>query len=376
MSSDPSLARRTGVSVLPATREKALTNAEQILQYVPALAESRVQGAALVANDFSFRVPSFYAKNVLNGAADDPLLDIVFPSAEELLDGEELWDATPSPYRASDSPFWVQKYEYQGLIRVTTVCSGLCRFCYLKRKNASVKVMSVEDVHTLFDDLEVRGQQLREVILSGGDPLCAPPDVVEAIGRRMTRLHAQRGASSPHITIHTREPVWDPEKLLLRKSLFGALKVLRPKVYMINVLHPREVTKEFADACAALAEAGGSNQRPAMLCQHPIFKGVNDSVEILEELYVKLLQCSPPVLPYYLVHPFYNGTLPKHRLSLEASQEIYRSLIRRPGCLAPRLVVPTPNGKCVVGPNEPIVAEDGVYKITTKDGRSVSLAMS
>ncbi len=359
--------------VLSTTEQRTLTNPECMINYVPALPEERINIAQTVSRNFEFRVPGFYAEKVLLGTPDDPLLDLVFPSAEELEDGEELWDATPSPYRASDSPFWIQKYEYQGLIRLTTACYGLCRFCYLKKKNAHQTVMTVRDVDRIFDDLEKRGGSLREIILSGGDPLCAPTDVLKAIAIRMSRLHSTLGKGRPHITIHTRAPVWDPVRLMNRQAFLKALGALKPKTYMINVLHPREVTDEFLEACSILSEVAGPNFRPALLCQHPLFRGVNDSVEILDELYTRLFQCSPPVLPYYLIHPFYNGTLPKHRLSIIESLRIYQELARRPGCLTPRLVVPTPRGKCQVGPYENLSKDGAYYLITTKDGETVAL---
>jgi L-lysine 2,3-aminomutase len=362
-----------GARVVSAGERRTMTDPVDMLRRVPTLSQVRLEAARTVEETFAFRVPAFYAANVLLGTPDDPLLDIVFPSAEELADGEELWDATPSPYRASDSRFWIQKYEYQGLIRTTTVCSGLCRFCYLKKKNAEPAVMTVQDVDRLFDDLDVRGGSLREIILSGGDPLCAPAEVLGAIGARMQRYRAKARSGRVHITVHTREPVWDPPRLLRRRGVLSALASLQPKTYMINVLHPREVTPEFMEACAALAEAGGPGARPALLCQHPLFRGVNDSVEILEDLYDRLFRCSPPVLPYYLVHPFYNGTLPKHRLTILESQRIYRELVRRPGCITPRLVVPTPHGKCLIGPNEQIQFDESGYVLKTKDGEAVLL---
>ena len=364
---------KPSLHVLSATGQRTLTNPEGMLGYVPDLSAGRLDAAQAVSQTFAFRLPAFYAEKVLLGTPDDPLLDLVFPSADELADGDELWDATPSPYRASDSPFWIQKYEYQGLIRLTTACSGLCRFCYLKKKNAHQSVMTVQDVDRIFDDLDNRGASLREIILSGGDPLCAPTDVLEAIAARIPRLHSRLRQDSPHITIHTREPVWDPVRLVNRRAMLKALGTLKPKTYMINVLHPREVTGEFLEACSVLAELAGPGARPALLCQHPLFRGVNDSVEILDELYTKLFQCSPPVLPYYLVHPFYNGTLPKHRLSIVDSQRIYRELARRPGCITPRLVVPTPHGKCQIGPYENLTKDGAQYLITTKDGETVAL---
>jgi len=352
-------------------RPRVLTTPEQVAFYINDLSAERLQEASDVSREFEFRVPAYYLKHVLLGTADDPLLDLVLPSAEELFDGEELWDATPSAYRASESTFWIQKYEYQGLMRLTTTCSGLCRFCYLKKKNQHPAIMSVGEVDRIFDDLERHGKALREIILSGGDPLCAPSDTLRQIGIRKRRLHELFGGVSPHIAIHTREPVWDPARMLEKESLWESLACIRPKVYMINVLHPREVTPEFTAVCERLGDSGGATGRPALLCQHPLFKGINDSVEILTELYSKLMSCSPPVLPYYMVHPFYNGTLERHRLTLRESQALYAELVRRPGCLVPRLVVPTPIGKCVLGPHEPLIETKGGYVLVTKDGQRV-----
>lgn len=352
---------------------RMLTRPGQISQYITGLSSERIYAAESVARVYRFKLPYFYAKNILSGASDDPLLDLVFPTTEELEDGDELWDTTSSSYKASDSPYWVQKYQYQGLIRVTTACSGQCRFCYVKKRNALPRAMTTKDVDRLFDDLEARGESLREIILSGGDPLCAPSQVLEAIASRMSRLRAMPRPHHLYINIHTREPVWNPASLLRRHSVLRALGKLSPKIYVINVIHPREVTSEFVEACNVLSEASGSNSRPVFLCQHPLFRGVNDRVEILDDLYSKLIEMSTPILPYYLVHPFYNGTLPKHRLSIVDSQNIYRELVRRPGCLTPQLVIPTPWGKCHLGPDEKLIKDGHQYLLTTKDGNQVLL---
>jgi len=211
---------------------------------------------------------------------------------------------------------------------------------------------------------------LIEIILSGGDPLCAPLDTLSQVGVRTRRLQSKFGRFSPHITIHTREPVWDPERLLNRHGLWETLDSLQVKTVMINILHPREVTPEFRDVCWRLVN-GGDRGRPVLLCQHPLFKGVNDTVELLDELYRLLLSFSAPVLPYYLVHPFYNGTLKKHQLSIVESQAIYRELVRRPGCMSPKLVVPTPWGKCIIGPHEELRQTEMGYLLRTKDGMQV-----
>ncbi len=350
-----------------------MSQPSEMRRYVKGLTEERLVEAEQVASTYRFRLPEFYASKVLDGSDEDPLLDLVFPTKVELDDGDELWDGTPSEFRASHSPFWIQKYPYQGLIRVTSYCSGLCRFCYVKNKNVHAAVMRERDVDRLFDDLEVRGRGLREIILSGGDPLAAPLSSLRAIAKRMAGLRSRFGEEAPHISIHTREPVWDPPRVARNTMLLRVIGEIAPSVYMFHITHPREVTSELAQACSALADANSIGDRPALLVQHAIFRGVNDSVEVLEELYRRLLAFSPPILPYYLVYPFYNGTLPKHRLDLLEAQSVYRELAKRPGVLLPKLVVPTPTGKCIVGPHESIPVVAGMYRLRTKNGEEVSV---
>ncbi|MEO6324580.1 MAG: hypothetical protein ABIQ65_08140 [Thermoanaerobaculia bacterium] len=364
------MTRQVGPSVVRFPQfPRVLTNVDDIRFFVPDLPPERLEQARSISQRNRFRLPTFYARHVLLGTSTDPLLDLVLPSDEELSDGPELWDATPSPYRASFNPFWIQKYEYQGLLRLTTVCSGLCRFCYLKEKALEPAVVRSQDVDHIFDDLRQHGHSIKEIILSGGDPLCSSPDVLLQIAERVVALRKVLGTSTPLISIHTREPVWDPEYLLSRAELWDALAVLQPSAIMFHVLHPREITEGFLAVASRLADNG--EKRPALLCQHPVFRGVNDSVEVLEELYERLLSASPPIVPYYIVHPFYNGTLGKHKLSVRESQCLYRELIRRPGWFTPRLVVPTPLGKCVVGPHEQLRAVAGGFMLTTKDGQEV-----
>ena len=355
------------------TNHDTLHEPDQLRLFVPGISEDRIVQATVVAESFEFRLPAFYAERVLSGLPDDPLLDLVLPSQDELLDGPEEWDAADHEFRASTSPFWVQKYPHEGLLRLTTHCSGFCRFCYLKRKNARTRVMRPEDVDIVFDELERNGELLYDIILSGGDPLCAPPQTLARVSERVRRLRQDLGTATPFITIHTREPVWNPEEILGNDRLWGTLEELAPTFYMVNVIHEREVTPEFLQVCDRLGRVAGPRKQAGLFCQHPVFRGVNDTAEALENLYRSLLAGSTPIIPYYMVFPFYNGTLTKHRVGLEHIQSIYRELIRRPGMFAPTLVVPTPRGKCILGPNEPIIVENNAYRLTTKNGEVVWL---
>lgn len=76
------------------------------------------------------------------------------------------------------------------------------------------------------------------------------------------------------------------------------------------MIHPREVAPELLELVALIARAG--NRRPLLLLQHPLFRGVNSSAEILADLYQKLADGEAPIKPYYVVHPFDSGTLQKN----------------------------------------------------------------
>ena len=145
------------------------------------------------------------------------------------------------------------------------------------------------------------------------------------------------------------------------------MKRLKPSSYILHVVHPREVTPKLLEAIAALAALADTRQ-PLMMTQHPLFRGINDRAEIITEMYDRLDAGTVVVKPYYLIHPFPDGTLPKHRLTLKESQQILRGLASAPGTRVPLLTVPTPMGKCVVGPWEELVDRGGYYLLHTKDG--------
>jgi L-lysine 2,3-aminomutase len=109
-------------------------------------------------------------------------------------------------------------------------------------------------------------------------------------------------------------------------------------------------------------------RQPLMMTQHPLFRGINNDHRLITEMYDLLDSGNVIVKPYYLIHPFPDGTLPRHRLTLKESQAILRGLASAPGTRVPLLTVPTPMGKCVIGPWEELVDRGGHYLLHTKDG--------
>lgn len=322
-----------------------------------------------VAARYQFRLPRFYVQRVLHNDAADPLWDLALPGAGEIYDaGTERWDAFQLPVRVVDHPRWIQKYAYEALLRTTDFCSGLCRYCYLKNRDVTPGVISGHEIDMLFDAAEKSLQRhaLREIILSGGDPLAIPAQQLDHLALRMERLNATV-ARRITVNIHTREPVWNPQRILSSKPLQQALRRLAPSAYVLHVVHPREVTPELLQTIELLGELGRPRQ-PLMLIQHPLFKHVNDDARIITSMYDRLDSGNVVVKPYYLIHPFPDGTLPHHRLTLLESQRILRDLASAPGSRVPLLTIPTPMGKCVIGPYENLIDHGGYYLLHTKDG--------
>lgn len=190
-----------------------------MIDRVPTLPAARLEEAARASQVHPYRVTDFYLRRVLNGCADDPLLDVILPSDQELTGPAETWDQNQNlPARVVDSPLWSQKYPQEGLIRLSTYCSALCRYCYVREQTEKRQPASTEELTSIFDELSTpRAAELREVILSGGDPLTASPHLLSLIGdllRLCNEKRRQLHLQSIQVTVHTREPVWRPDYYL------------------------------------------------------------------------------------------------------------------------------------------------------------------
>ncbi|MGN6367869.1 MAG: radical SAM protein [Phycisphaerae bacterium] len=357
--------------VLPEVRE-VIGSVDELRRVLTTISDEQAGEMREVAARYPFRIPRFYVERVLRDDPGDPLWALALPGRVEMQDaGTERWDAFQLAGKVAEHPRWIQKYRYEVLIRMTNFCSGLCRYCYLKNRENIEGFISHADIDAMFEQAEKSPNvgELREIVLSGGDPLTVPGEYLEHLAERVDRLNG-RLARRVTVTVHTREPVWFPKRVVRTKGLLAGLRALKPSSYILHVVHPREVTGELLEALSVLAELGGKRQ-PLMLMQHPLFRGINDSAEIITEMYDRMDAGAVVVKPYYLIHPFPDGTLPAHRLTLKESQQILRGLASAPGTRVPLLTVPTPMGKCVIGPWEELVDRGGYYVLHTKDGVAV-----
>ena len=226
------------------------------------------------------------AMRALIEAPDDPIARQFVPSAEELITAAHEHPDPIGDDRLSPVKGVVHRYPDRALLKPLLICPVYCRFCFRRE-------------HVGPDGGLLTGAELdaalawfashpavREVILTGGDPLMLSP-------RRMGSLIARLSAI-PHIEtirVHTRVPTADPA--LVTPALTAALETDRPLWLVTHANHAREFTPEARAALTRLRRAGVS-----LLGQSVLLRGVNDTSEALEALFRAMLAAG--VKPYYL----------------------------------------------------------------------------
>jgi lysine 2,3-aminomutase len=243
-----------------------------------------VDAAAIgeVAAKYPMRINPYYFG--LISAKGDPLYNQCVPDMREITDTRGYDD----PLREeglSPVPGLTHKYPDRVLLLVSNQCAAYCRFCNRKRKVGRPSVVTKETVKEGLAYIR-KTPQVRDVLLSGGDPLLLADEKLHQILAELRSIsHVEM------IRIGTRVPCTLPHRITA--ELANLLKAFHPLYISTHFNHPREITPESALACARLADAG-----IPLGCQTVLLKGVNDDAEVLERLMRKLLLIR--VRPYYL----------------------------------------------------------------------------
>jgi lysine 2,3-aminomutase len=220
---------------------------------------------------------------------DDPNCPIrrqVIPRIEETQTApEELADPCGED-GTMPVPGLVHRYPDRVLFLVTDRCASYCRYCTRSRVVSGVGEQELEtDFEEAYKYLEAH-TEIRDVLLSGGDPLLFSDKKLDGI---LSRLRA-----IPHIEfirIGSRVPIFAPQRIT--PEFCAMLRKHHPVWMSIHTNHPKEITAEVKVALDRLADAGVPLGNQAVL-----LRGVNNNVETLKALFHKLLYCR--VRPYYL----------------------------------------------------------------------------
>jgi EF-P beta-lysylation protein EpmB len=244
-----------------------------------------VAGGDLASAQFPLLVPRPYLARIRPGDLTDPLLLQVLPSGEELVARPGFCEDPLAETEALEPPGLLAKYASRVLIVTTGACAVHCRFCFRRHfpyhdAAAAVRLGGAALARIAADS------SIREVILSGGDPLTLTDAELQRLVDRLADL--------PHLSrlrLHTRLPIVIPQRVT--DGLLACLRGRLATWIVVHVNHAAEIDAAVAAALGRLVDAG-----IPVLSQSVLLRGVNDRVEVLAELFERLADLR--VVPYYL----------------------------------------------------------------------------
>jgi lysine 2,3-aminomutase len=276
---------------------------------------------------FQVRINPYYLSLIRQPG--DPIWLQCVPDIKELND----FDANDDPLNEdamSPVPNITHRYPDRALFLTTSQCGLYCRFCTRKRKVGDQEKISMKGLEAAFTYLE-QHTEIRDVILSGGDPLMLTDVMLEKILKRLRTI--------PHIEIirlGTKMPCVLPQRIT--PKLVEMLKKYHPIYVNTHFNHPWEITPESSKACEMLSDAGCpvGNQMVLM-------KGVNDDAMVVRELMQKLLKIR--VRPYYIYMADQTKGTHHFRTSIAKGLEIIEKLRGwTSGLAVPHFVIDAPGG--------------------------------
>lgn len=230
----------------------------------------------------------------------------------------------------SPVPSITHRYPDRVLFLVTSQCSMYCRFCTRKRKVSDSSKINSKWIQDGLDYIAAH-PEVRDVVLSGGDPLMVTDYVLERILAGLRAI--------PHVEIirlGTKMPCVLPQRIT--PKLCKMIRKYHPIYVNTHFNHPWECTPEAEKACAMLADAGCPVGNQAVL-----MKGVNDDPEVMVELHRKLLKMR--VRPYYIYQADLTKGTNHFRTPVRKGLEIMDKLRGHTSGLAvPYYVIDAPGG--------------------------------
>ncbi|MCK9204616.1 MAG: KamA family radical SAM protein [Bacteroidales bacterium] len=303
---------------------------EQLSRYIM-LSDNEVKPDGPNSQSLPLRITPYYISLLDRNNPEQALRKSVVPVFDEFLVSPGEASDPLSEENDSPVPNIVHRYPDRVLFLVTGFCSTYCRYCTRTRMVAKDKChIGVKAWEAGLNYIE-QHKEVRDVLISGGDPLTMPDLHVEYL---LSRLR-----SIPHveiIRIGTKVPVVLPQRIT--RPLVNMMKKYHPLFISIHFTHADEITPETSEACEKLVNAGiplGS--------QTVLLKGINDNVRVMTNLMHALLKIR--VRPYYLYQcdPVVGSA--HFRTTIEKGLEIIHGLRGyTSGYAVPTYVVDAPGG--------------------------------
>jgi lysine 2,3-aminomutase len=278
-------------------------------------------------DNFEFRISPAMADLIQEPG--DPIWRQYVPDLQEL---EVVDGVADSLDEESDSPVpnITHRYPDRALFLVSPVCATYCRFCTRRRKVGDPEKIPLAQLESAFKYIE-RHTEIRDVILSGGDPLLLSDRRLDQILSRLRKI--------PHlqiIRIGSRVPCHLPERIT--PELCAVLKKHHPLYINTHFNHPVELTPAAVKGLGMLADAG-----VPLGCQTVLLKEVNDDVGIMRDLMQKLLAAR--VRPYYIYMCDNVAGVEHFKTTVTKGLEIVRGLRGwTSGLAVPHFVIDAPGG--------------------------------
>ncbi len=307
---------------------------QQILQQSLSKPEEIAQAFGLNVEDvrkleksFKIGITPYYASLIKEKG--DPIYRQVVPDLAEIDEDSGISDPLAED-EDSPVPSIVHRYPDRVLFLISHVCASYCRFCTRKRKvgdSSKINPLNVEDgINYIRNHTEVR-----DVILSGGDPLLLADKKLEYVLKSLRAI--------PHIEIiriGSRVPCFLPQRIT--PELTNMLKRYHPLFMNVHFNHPDEITAESSRALNLLADAGIPLGNQTVL-----LKGVNDDPAVMKLLMQKLLKVR--VRPYYIYQADYVHGTEHLRTRVEKGLEIIDGIRGwTSGLGVPHFVIDAPGG--------------------------------
>lgn len=296
-----------------------------------ALSESERAGFSGNGTVFQIRSTPYYACLASAKVEADPIRRILMPSALELTSGAQAMRDPLGENKNNPAPRIIHRYPDRALFLVTDTCSVYCRYCTRKHFTGGDQAFLNPNEYEQALSYIRSHRGIREIILSGGDPLTLSDAILERVLKDLRAIeHIEI------IRIGSRMPVVCPMRI--SSSLVQMVRKYHPVYMMTHFNHPRELTREAADALTLLVDHG-----IPVFNQLVLLNGVNNSPAIVQALSRRLLYLR--VKPYYMFQCDPSEGTDHLRTSVDESMEIQRELWGRLSGLAmPNLSVDIPGG--------------------------------
>lgn len=329
----------------------------ETLEKVILLTETEREHLRKCLGKFTMEITPYYAALMDRNDPDCPVRMQSVPRLLELHDDPS--DLSDPLHEDVDSPVpgLTHRYPDRVLLLVTNICSMNCRHCTRRRFVGDTDVdMPEENIAKAIEYIR-KTKTVRDVLISGGDPLVLGDDQLESI---LSRLRAIEHVEI--IRIGTRTPVVMPQRIT--DSLVNMLKKYHPVFVNTHFNHAKEITQEARAACARLADAGVQLGNQSVL-----LRGLNDSPEVMKQLVHKLLTIR--VRPYYIYQCDLSLGISHFRTSVDKGIEIIEALRgHTTGLAVPTFVVDAPGGggKIPVMPNYVITRGENKVVLRNYEG--------